>query len=53
MQFVGWHAPCKITNCVENLILQVLQFQEIGVCYDLTGGAGIRYYWLNESFMDG
>jgi hypothetical protein len=32
--------------------LQALQFQKMGVCRKLPGGAGRSHYWPNECFME-
>jgi len=37
-------APWKVTNGAVILVLQVLQFQKIGICHKLPGGAGISHY---------
>jgi hypothetical protein len=35
MQFSDWCAPWKVANGAENLVLQVLQFQQVGICSKL------------------
>jgi len=44
MQFADQSLPWKVTSSAENLVLLVLQFQNIGVCQRLPGGAGIGHY---------
>jgi hypothetical protein len=41
MQIADGFAPCKIASVAENLVLQALQFQKIGVCRKFSGWAGI------------
>jgi hypothetical protein len=43
MQFAGWFAPWKLTNCAEKLVLWALQFQKVSVCRELSGWMGISY----------
>jgi hypothetical protein len=40
VRFTDQCIPWKATNCVENLIFQVLQSQKVGVCCKLPGWAG-------------
>jgi hypothetical protein len=49
MLIANWHVPWKIASHEENLILQVLQFQKIGVCHKFLFGAGIP----NGYFVEG
>jgi len=53
MQLADWCVPWIVTNDVENLVLQALQFQKIGFCCELPGWAGISHYTLNDCFMEG
>jgi hypothetical protein len=53
VQIANLCAPRKITNSAENLVLQALQFQELGVYDECPGGANISYYRFNECFMEG
>jgi len=50
---VGRHASWKVTNGAENLILQTLQFLNIGVCRKLPGGLDISQHWPREHFVEG
>jgi hypothetical protein len=36
---VDWYVPQKFTNGMENLVLQVLQFQKVDICHKFPGGA--------------
>jgi hypothetical protein len=45
--------PWKISNGAENLVLQALQFQEVGVRRKFPGGASIGNYWSNQRSMEG
>ena len=45
-------APWKIANSAENLVLQALQFQMMGVCRRLPGGAVISHYRPNKFFIE-
>jgi hypothetical protein len=45
--------PWKVSTCGENLALQVLQSQKVGVCHELPGWAGINHYRPNECFALG
>jgi hypothetical protein len=51
VQIVDQCAPWKISSGAENLVLQA-QFQEVGVCHKLLGGASIGHYWSNQCFME-
>jgi hypothetical protein len=44
MQIADQCAPWKIASGAENLVLQVLQFQKVGVCRKFPGWAGISHY---------
>jgi hypothetical protein len=44
VKIADWRAPWKISNGVEKLVLQALQFQEVGVCRKFPGGASISHY---------
>jgi hypothetical protein len=52
MQFAGWYVPWKVASGEENLVLQALQFQKIGV-------SAVNFQdWLachrsRECFMEG
>jgi hypothetical protein len=35
MQFAFWCAPWKVASDAENLVLQALQFQKMGICREL------------------
>jgi hypothetical protein len=37
-------ATWKISNDAGNLVLQALQFQEVGVCHEFPAGASIGHY---------
>jgi hypothetical protein len=47
VQLVDRCEPCKFTNDVENLVLQALQFQKVGICNKFPGEANISYYCFN------
>jgi hypothetical protein len=51
MQYAKWYVPWKIANGAENLVLQVLLFQEKVICRKLPGGASINHYTPNECFV--
>jgi hypothetical protein len=53
MQFADRRVPWKIVNGAENLVLQALQFQQMGICRKLPGGTNISHYGSNECFVDG
>jgi len=53
MQFAGMWAAWKVTNGAENLLLQALLFQKMGVGRALSGGACVTNYWSNEHFVEG
>jgi hypothetical protein len=38
MQFSDWCAPWKVANGAEKLVLQALQFQQMGICRKFPGG---------------
>jgi hypothetical protein len=44
MQIADWHVPWKIANGAENLGLQALQFQQMGICRKFPGGTSISHY---------
>jgi hypothetical protein len=44
VQFEDRCTLVKIANSAENLVLQVLQFQEVSVCCILPGTTGINHY---------
>jgi hypothetical protein len=45
--------PWKIANGEENLDLQALQFQQMGVCSKFPGGRAIRHCRTNKSILEG
>jgi hypothetical protein len=49
---MDWCVPWKVTNGVEKRVLQVLQYQKIGVCCELPGRTGISPYRLNEHSVE-
>jgi hypothetical protein len=51
MQFSDWCAPWKVANRAESLVLQVLQFQQVGICRKFPGGGSISHYGPNECFV--
>jgi hypothetical protein len=44
VQLMDWCAPWKFTSGVENLVLQALQFQKVGICRKFPCGASISHY---------
>jgi len=44
MQLASQHAPWKVTDGTENLVLQAVLYQKLGVCHELPGGAFISHY---------
>jgi hypothetical protein len=53
MQFSDWCAPWKIASGVENLVLQALQFQQMGICRKFPGGRSKSHYGSKERFVEG
>jgi hypothetical protein len=51
MQFSDQCAPWKIANGAENLVLQALQFQQMGICRKFPDERSISYYESNECFV--
>lgn len=49
---VNFCVPWKIASRNEKTILQVLSFQQVGVCHKLIVGAGIIYDTPKECFME-
>ena len=45
--------PWKVASYEENLILQVLQFQQIDVYHNFLVGTGIHHYRRNEYSVEG
>jgi len=43
----------KVASHKENLVLQVLQFQQIGLCHKFLVGTGIHHYRPNEYSVEG
>jgi hypothetical protein len=52
MQLAGPCVPWKIASSAKNVVLEVLQFQNMGVCSKFAGGAGISHYRKNEYLME-
>lgn len=53
MQITGHCAPWKVASCVENLVLQVLQFQKMCFCCVFPGGTGMTHYRCNYCCVGG
>jgi hypothetical protein len=53
MQFSDWCEPWKIANGAESLVLQALQFQQMGICRKFAGGRSISHYGSDEYFVEG
>jgi hypothetical protein len=45
MQFSDWCAPWKVANGAENLVLQALQFPQMGICRKFPVVTFISLYW--------
>jgi hypothetical protein len=43
----------KFASGAENLVLQVLQFQQMDICRKFPGGRRISHYGSNECFVEG
>jgi ribosomal protein S19E (S16A) len=53
MEFSDLCAPWKIVNGAENLVLQALQFEQMGICRKFPGGRSISHYGSNDCFVEG
>jgi hypothetical protein len=53
VQIANRCAPWKIFSGAENCILQALQFQQMVVCRELSGGASVSHDNPNECFVEG
>jgi hypothetical protein len=53
MKFVDWYAPWKVASGAENLVLQALQFQKVGICRKFPSGGSISHYETYECFVEG
>jgi hypothetical protein len=52
MQFADLRVPWKIGKGAEYLVLQALQFQQMGICREFPEGTSISHEGSNECFVE-